>query len=267
MLQVFSDASENEGVFCVAGVAFGIDRAKSAEKAWKALYCGRVAHMTDLNSRQRAFKGISGEEADKLCRGSVDIINRYASAIAVVSCDVEHVLALAPSEEKSVAAPMLENVVASAYNCCTHWMMYAMGSVLTPGQRNQYHFETGDEYQGLAQKFLNEINKPDAKPLKVGYSHGSDDFASKDQLPLLQTADLVAWEWAKNVVRSRKGQPLRRSLVALMDGALAPNTFDYGSNRRYARHYEREKMARFFRKYGAVMRATSHDEVIAAMAG
>lgn len=48
MLQVLSDANEKDGVFCIAGVAFGIDRAKSAEKAWRALYGGRVAHMASL---------------------------------------------------------------------------------------------------------------------------------------------------------------------------------------------------------------------------
>ena len=117
MLKAYFDASSRteSGVFCVAGVAFGVDRAKKVERQLKKVFGQRRCHMTDLHARRGDFAGIDDSEADRLCRGAVGAIKGLATAVAVVSCDIEEVARLTPTDYSDDAEP-LADTMRSAYN-------------------------------------------------------------------------------------------------------------------------------------------------------
>lgn len=262
MLRAYFDASRRQsGVSCVAGVAFGLDRAKKAEREWRSIFGAQGCHMTDLHARKGAFKGISDAEADRLCRAAVRAINEHASFIAVVSCDEPEVNRLTPRETLEHSELLMDGM-RSAYNCGLHWAMMAMGLLAGCNQRIQYWFERGDEFQGAARRFLASLNEPNAEPLRQSYCYGSDAFVSKADANLFDTADFVAWEWGKHADRVREGRSARPSLAALMDGpcVVAGQPF-WQSATRYANHYTGKPLENFFGKMGRIMLATSQAEV------
>src|SRR5688500_4824697 len=86
-LRACIDAGAQQGVFCVAAVAFGYDRARKANNKWSRLMKGRTFHMTDLNARQGEFEGIQNHEVHEIMVGAVEIVREYASFMVAVSCD------------------------------------------------------------------------------------------------------------------------------------------------------------------------------------
>lgn len=267
VLRAYFDASaRTTGVYCVAGVAFGLDRAKKAERAWRELFGARRCHMTDLHARKGAFAGIDAADADRLCRGAVRIINDYASMVVAVSCDVDEVKRLTPTAAEPHAEGLLDTV-RSPYNCGLHWTMMAMGELAGRQQQIQYWFELGDENQGAARRYLAGLNEPMIEPLRKSYCYGSDAFVSKKDAQLFDAADLVAWEWGTHVNRLRAGAGVRPSIKALMKGPCVLNGRPFcASASRYANHYSGQPLETFFQKIGRIMRATSQDEIDAVVA-
>ena len=268
MLRAYFDASRlDNGILAIAGIAFGLDRAKSAERALRLIFGERYCHMTDLHNRKGAFEGIGDEEADRLCRGAIGIINEYASAHVAISCDVPAVEALGIREAKPQSTPLVDGF-RHAYPCCLHWAMCAMGDVVGK-QRNSgiaYWFELGDDFQGQARNFLSHIAKPDNKPLRDAYQHESDVFAPKEKAPLFGLADVLAWEWARHVSATGSGRQTRKSLAAVMNGHSCRTDqgipFFKASNK-YAIHYTGWPMDKFFDRLRRVMLSSSMDEMVA----
>lgn len=270
MLRAYCDASElRSGVFSIAGVAFGVDRAKKATRDFEDLFgVGRICHMTDLHNRRKEFAGIGDEEAYRLCRGAVEIINRRATLIAVASCDIGEVARLAPRSSRP-DAELLQEALSTSYSCCMHWLMHVMGSMLArdASQRMHYWFELGDEHQGIARRFLSELSSPMLEPLRRSYAYGESAFVAARDARLFEAADLVAWEWGRHVDGVRAGRCTRKSLAALMGGPCVHEGHAvHNSVGRYARHLSGQVLVRYFGKMGAVVNATSHEEVSAAVA-
>src|SRR5258705_13481371 len=78
-LRACIDAGTQEGVFCVAAIAFGYDRAVKANREWERLLKGRTFHMTDFHARKGQFYGIQDDEFREIMVGTVRIIRQYAS--------------------------------------------------------------------------------------------------------------------------------------------------------------------------------------------
>jgi hypothetical protein len=270
MLRAYFDASRRtSGVSCVAGVAFGIDRAKKAERQWRSIFGDAGCHMTELHARKGHFAGISDGEADALCRAAIRTINEHASLISVVSCDVDEVDRLSPKSATADSELLLDSA-RSAYNCGLHWTMGAMGSLLNhQDQRVQYWFERGDNFQGAARRLMAALNDPKVESLRRFYCYGSYAFVANADAMLFDAADVVAWEWGKHIERLRQGKAARPSLAALMnDDPCVVNGQPFcRTATRYANHYTGPALERFFSKMTQVMRATSADEVRAAVLG
>ncbi|GIK86562.1 MAG: hypothetical protein BroJett026_20430 [Betaproteobacteria bacterium] len=268
MLRAYFDASQRDsGVFSVAGVAFGVDRAKKADREWRSAFDGRRLHMADLHARKGEFDGITAEDAGRYCKAAVQIINRYASVVVAVSCDVDEVERLRPKGPEFDSHQIIDSA-RSSYNCGLHWTMMALGGILGDGQRVQYWFERGDRFQGASRRFLETLNNPDYERLRHAYCYGSDAFVDKADAPLFDAADLVAWEWGKHIDRVRAEQPVRPSLIALMgDQCVVDGKPGYRSDvrGRGAIHASGEPLARFFRKLSALILARSHEEVDAVL--
>lgn len=264
MLRAYVDASLlNSGIFCVAAVAFGIENAKKANHEWIALHGTRQSHMTDMHSRKKEFKGLSDQDADKLCRESVAIINRYASFISVISCDAKEVVPSLPTDSAGDGGWILD-AYKGVYPCCMHWALIQMGAI-AGHQRDgiAYWFELGDEYWKAADRYLSKINSPEAAPLRERYALASKAFLPATDARLFEAADIVAWEWAKHVERKAAGQPVRPSLIALMDGApcIVNDKPFCRTDKRAANHYTGLPVAKYMNDVSQILNATSVDEM------
>lgn len=279
MLRAYMDASKlNSGVFCVAGVAFGLGRAKKAERAWRELYGNmpdgspRYGHMTDLHGSHGQFADLADnpEERGRLCRESIAIINKYASHIVAISCEAPEVVPQLPTPTRP-EDEWMRNSYRGIYPCCLHWTLAAMGDSVGHQPRGiSYWIEAGDEFYGSAAQFLAEIAKPFAKPLRDHYALASAAFLPSEDARLFECADLVAWEWATHVNRHLAGNKKQRgSLRPLMKNSLCVT--DAGApyvniSGRYANHYSGWPVAKNLSAMQRLMDAASVSEVRALLA-
>jgi hypothetical protein len=111
-----------------------------------------------------------------------------------------------------------------------------------------YFFESGDQYQAQSQQFISVATEN--PELKAMYCHRSHTVADKSDVRLLETADILAWEWAKHRERSRSKQDMRPSLRAMLDadGAGVIGPLDFASATRRAIHVTGEPLERYFDK-------------------
>lgn len=223
-LRACIDAGTQDGIFCVAGVAFGYDRAVKANHEWRRLMKGRTFHMTDLNSRQGEFEGIEDDEVREIVVGTVDIIRRHASYVTAASCDAKLVAAHLPTLA-SKGADMAHMLAAfrSAYGLMCHFAMLGLGlkaneNAAKPGRHISYVIEQGDEGQRGVRAYLDFLgDEPHHKIFLDGYSLNRFTIADKDEIEgIFHASDLVAWEWARHVGRHYRGEPMRKSLSELV---------------------------------------------------
>ena len=82
------------------------------------------------------------------------------------------------------------------------------------------------------------------------YCHKSHTVADKPDVKLLETADILAWEWAKHQDRIKDKRHMRPSLLAMLDprsSGIMSRT-DFASPSRRAAHLTGEPLGRYFDK-------------------
>lgn len=263
MLRAYVDASKKGDVFTVACVAFGLDRAVKAERKWVNLYGDRQGHMADLHGGKKEFAGITPEEADRLCRGSISLINQFASKVVVVSCNVEEIVRQLPRTDRP-EDHWINHGYRGIYPCCLHLAMGAMGESVQ-GQKISYWMEAGDEFYGSAAQFLAHINQPFGKILQDYYAMASAAFLPASKARLFETADIVAWEWAEHIKRTQAGnERVRGSLPELMGHPVTMvGKTHVRSESRYAIHYSGEPVTKYMQAMQRLMDASSVEELVA----
>jgi hypothetical protein len=253
LLAAYLDASlRKSGVFSVGGFAFGHDRAKKACRAWHKLWGDTICHMADLNSRRpgTAFEDWTAAQAGTRLEDSVKIINKHASYAVCISCDLSEIERLAPRSAARGSEMYLDGF-RCAYATCCHLAMTSLGNIIRENggmPAVAYFFESGDQYQAESQRFISlATNEP---MLKEMYCHGSHTVADKPDVRLLETADIIAWEWAKHQDRVRAKQHMRPSLLAMLDPTSSGtmSKVDFASTSRRAVHLTGEPLERYFVK-------------------
>lgn len=245
VLTAYFDESERErGVFAVAGFAYAPPQAKRCRLEWEKVfrkYGG--CHMTDLALAQGVFKGISLKESARLIREAIAIINERASFGVAISCHLAEIEPLLPKWIRGFEG---------AYPVCCHIAMTALGHLVR--QKNEcaaYFFESGHKHQARAHDFMSRTL--DTPELRESYRHYSHTFADKSNVALLQTADVLAWEWAKYIDETvlTPQRPMRKSLGALLtQGTFDPNGFD--TERFKLSHITGEPLKNFVRQVEAL---------------
>lgn len=267
MLRAYVDAGTQGGVMAVAVVCYGLDRAIKAERAWRQVFGGRVVRMANLHNGKGPFAEDDKDERSKLLRDGVDVVLANVSHIAVISCDVSEVRALGvkTSNPDRDSVRLLDGFM-NPYPACLHWAMSAAGT-LAGRQKDPiaYFIESGDEFQGQADAYLGHIRRhPHGDAVKGMYQMGAVSILEKSDMRLFDTADVVAWEWARHVGRVRAEEPSRKSLVALMGGSAVVNGHPYVSTpSRLAAHYSGEQVQKFFDRMDRLLNASSVADVMA----
>jgi hypothetical protein len=252
LLSAYFDASQLEsGVFSVSGFAFGKARAKKACRDWHRLWGETICHMTDLHSRKpkSTFADWTREQAGQRLEDSVRIINKYASYAVCVSCDIPEVDRLAPKTAAKGSEKYL-GAFKEAYGICCHAGMAQLGKLIRENGGNPavaYFFESGDLHQAESQAFISLATATDS-PLKEMYCHRAHTVVDKSDARLLETADIIAWEWAKHQERVRDNRHMRPSLLAMLapDGSGYSSAVDFASSSRRAIHLTGEPLERYF---------------------
>jgi hypothetical protein len=214
MLEAYFDESERTaGVFCVAGYVFAPQQAKRFDEEWHDLFGIRRFHMVDLVALKEDFKDLKRAEADRLLKEAVTIVKRRISFGTAISCYLSEINALSPRFIRGFG---------HAYPVCCHMAMTCVGDWLRRTDNHHpvtYFFEQGHEFEGEARWFMQHFTK--APEMKEHYQYHSDTFIGKADARPLQSADLLAWEWAKcqdetidNGIRH-----IRQSLRALFEPA------------------------------------------------
>lgn len=257
MLQAYMDASEKpSGVFCVAGLAFGPDRAKKAAREWAGLWGQTSCHMTDLHSRAKgsAFAEWDNERAGEMLKKSIAIMTGKASYGVAVSCDIQEFEKLAPKSATQDSVKYL-GAFRRPYGACMHLAMSYFGHVVSAARskaRIAYFLERGDAHQSEAISFINlAVEEPKIIDL---YSYISHTVIAKADCRLLESADILAWEWATQRDRQKRSMHIRPSIKAILDyGAGEHNEVSFLSEKFRCVHLTGEPLERYFEKVKRVV--------------
>lgn len=273
-LRAYMDASiRSEEIISVSGFAFGLDNAKKANREWKKLFGDKICHMTDLHNRRGEFSDITREQGGELLKGAVRIINRYSSFGVSASCDISQIKHLLPSQSSDdFNSREIIKGFQTPYSFCSHMAMSLMGRLSNQEAGISYVFELGDEGQGGSKAYCDFLFSLGMPTILKRYGANSIGYAQKDSIHnLLQTADVLAWEWTKNIERKRSGFKPRPSLNALFGDDISQGRNKYGysatsqSGNIICSHFQGENLngfLEFFRKFMTDENVNSMDETI-----
>lgn len=243
MLIAYCDASvrEKSKVFCVAGLAFGPDRAKKLDREWRKLFGAKVCHMTDLHAGRGEFADTPKHETTRLHKEAIRLIGEYVSVGVAASIDVAEADRVLPK-----SAPVGREVALDGwrtpYAVCASAVMVGLGWLAKPNTGIAYMFEAGDAFQSESNRFIRDFSQS-GRP-KSFQQYLSHAYMTKADATLLQAADVFAWEWAKHVEQATAatGPKLlaRPGLQALIkaDGQMPGATLRRETDHFIVRHLE-----------------------------
>lgn len=210
--QAYFDESGNgpdSPLLCVGGYLFSKESARALEDEWRKLVRSLDVphfHMTDCNAASGIFKHLSSPQCDKAARRAIELIQAHAAGGVALSVEKAAIGLLPPTNG------LWQD---SAYAFLANQVGYAVREKTEPEDKVSYIFEGGAHGQGAARlamkMFLgHEVAQRD-------FRWAADSFASKQDMPLLQSADILAWHWHKQCRRSAMGNhKLRGDFKALL---------------------------------------------------
>jgi Protein of unknown function (DUF3800) len=236
MMEAYFDESgthDGSPVVCVAGYLFDSEQAFHLDREWvEVLKEFGLSHFHAHHCAHRIleFKGMSDEHRTKLLMRLVGIIKRRMTiGIAVSMSETDFGKVAPPIWTKGgpyalCAFQVLSAVTAWAEKCSYH------GKI-------SYFFEAGHKHQNLTNDAIEQLASG-----PIGYDglrYQSHAFAGKLDLRPLQAADLLAYEWYKELKRLKEpstGRAMRRSLESLLN------------QRHIQAHYNSDDLDRFIAK-------------------
>lgn len=259
MLTTFLDASQRvSDVLCVAGVAFSPQGEAKAVSAWVRLMGERIAHLTDLHARRGAFKDMSPEQAGTMLQAQVRIIRRNSALVVAFSCDLQEIQVILPTTTAPGSEDLLDGF-RTGYATLAHMVLHTLGRMTVPRHDApdvNYVFEAGDLNQNQLRRYIDHATS--FEPMRRVYNARSCVYLEKRQARLLETADVLAWEWGKHVERVRQDAPMRPSLRELLGGECG---LKCESSTAWAQHLTGASLRRFCTKVSALLAATSREEI------
>ncbi len=215
MLMAYADESgtgPNDAAICVGGLLFKEQAAKSLTHEWRAAISDfgiKCFHATDCAHRKREFSGLTPLQCGQLYTRLITLIREYASCGIITGCTM-------PEQEFKKLWP--NGIRYSRYSACAYYTIMYM--------RHQAR-ELGDDEV----IFSFEIGHPKFKELRTLVAQLKNKnlirspfrFPEKREEPLLQTADILCYEWSKhlNERKAESSRPPRLSLKNLPKTIMA----------------------------------------------
>lgn len=196
-----SGTAASSPFLCVAGYLFEKDAALELSDKWQEFFSKdgefRVEyfHMTDCNVAKGVFAHLSDEECDRAARKAIELIKQYAKHGIALSIE-KSAFHLIPPSGGSLWGK-------SPYAMLSNQVGFAIRDWVPTGDRVSYFFEAGAHGQNDALVAMSQfLCAPETKDI---FRHGSHSFLAKPEAPLLQCADMLAWQWHKHCNRSAAG--------------------------------------------------------------
>jgi hypothetical protein len=221
LIEAYYDESDSTSepqkpqVLCVGGYFFESDDARLFQAEWIPLldeYGLTHFSMADCNSQWKEFERYSDDECIVIQTRFFEVLKKHAKAGFTASMELRHRDLLPSSLSHGIS-------IISPYTLCCFWCLeYAR--IWAPKNSFSgefaYFFENGYTDEWEATKVIKGMFCDPWVCKK--YLHASDTFASKKKVPLLQAADILAWQWRKDVVARLMGNlKTRRDLMSLLD--------------------------------------------------
>lgn len=219
MMQAYFDESgthHGSPVVCVAGYLFSEQQALHIDREWaEALRDFGISHFhaVDCAHGKKEFSLLTKQRSTDLLVRLIGIIKRRAEfGVAVTVSETDFGQLDAPGVWGAggpyviCAAQVLSAVVAWADK------FQYRGKI-------SYFFERGHRHQEITNRVIRQFS---ASPnLESALRYWSHTFEQKKTIRPLQAADLLAYEWTKELIRINVPQntrrPMRRSLESLLD--------------------------------------------------
>jgi hypothetical protein len=215
-VEAFFDESESGGFFCLAGYIFTHENSVALSREWISLlesYKLPYFHMKEATN-PKGFRHLSPADTRLLSIALHDLIKKYSSRGYAATFDLKH-------EHLLPSARMHGLWKVSPYVLCSYFCLMSVRHWVNDSGYSglvDYHFEQGHRSQGEANQVMSDIFA--VPELRDAYRYGSHSFSGKEDVLLLQTADIFAWHWRKNVVERSKGNmKVRADLNSLLEQA------------------------------------------------
>tara|TARA_R110000751_G_scaffold72991_2_gene147724 strand:- start:667 stop:1575 length:909 start_codon:yes stop_codon:yes gene_type:complete len=242
-----SYSDESPRLMAIAGYVLEKDAALSMDELWRRKLADEelsMFHMTDCANGFGEFDGMSFDRRDQIARHFIGLVRGYVSAgFAFISNQSQF-------DESSI------DKHGSPY---AHGVKFCIGSlnawVSCHGSASKVSLvlESGHADQGLADRMAFSPQNRNSVDRVVTRS-----FADKREAPLLQAADILAWQSMKNLRdHINKSRPFRKDYLALTDKkhniiycALSPNEMnlmfsDPGLNERRGEERRKREVMEF----------------------
>jgi len=216
----FDESGTHAGspIVCVAGYIMEKSQARELDREWNEVLNWKhlehplpYFHMADCapDPGNGVFAGISKSHRIQVVSQLIAVIKRRTvqGVAATVSVkDFEEILArhpFYPDPYVLVSHVILQGV--------TKWIDVNRDTV----GRVAYFFESGHESRADADYIMNKLFN--APRLADTYRHAGHAFVPKIGNPIVQAADLLAWQWLKDRKNAREGRRRRKDLESLLD--------------------------------------------------
>jgi len=216
MMEAYFDESgthEGSPVMCVVGYLFTAEQALHLDREWAATldqFGLDHFHAADCAHGVGPFSALNREQRRDLIIKLVGIIKRRMEiGIAVSVSETDFGKTAPPKWEKAGPYSLAALHVLAGVVSWAHKRDYT-GKI-------SYFFEAGHKHQRVTNTAIEWLTQKGSDYLRY-HSH---TFAGKKELRPLQAADLLAYEWQKelrriNVVEAKR-RPMRRSLESLLE--------------------------------------------------
>jgi len=219
LVEMYFDESEadNHSILCVAGYLFQKEKAVLLEPKWRAILLENdlpFFRMVDCAHGNGVFSHLSNDKPKRIeiQTALFDLLKEHMECGFVYSFDLNY---------KHLCPNTIMNGVGlfTPYSLCCYWGL--MGARYWSEQTSfdgkiAYFFEAGHSSQSQANGIMQQIF--DVPELREAYRYAGHAFVNKQDSVLLQCADILAWQWGKNVKERAKGNlKARADLLSLLD--------------------------------------------------
>jgi hypothetical protein len=211
VLEAYFDESRQRGQFCVVGHLYRPDQARRFRQRWLTRMHGRTFHATDAAACEGDFKGFTTDQIEALWPRLLRIIVDCTSLTIGVHFNLDELRQYQPQAVKLEKFAYVIGAI-SCINKVSRWVDHRM-----PTQRVSYFFDQGHQGEAAAGRIIDAFIAHRAS--RKGFKYRNHSFLESSESPLLQGADLLAWELCKGLVAYYGERENYREAIRILLGA------------------------------------------------
>jgi hypothetical protein len=216
MMEAYFDESgthTQSPVVCVAGYLFTTEQAWHLDREWTSTlskFGVSHFHATECGNGYGEFSQLTAEQRTEFTRQIIGIIKRRMTVgIAVSVSDNDFGQVHSPQWLKGGPYVLCAAVALLGVTAWADRRSYS-GEI-------SYHFEAGDKFQSTVNQVITEMSSSAVG--RSGLRYHSHTFSGKRDRQPLQAADLIAYEWHRELKRLN-GPPTKRSMRQSLESLL-----------------------------------------------